>query len=86
LFNGILQRVVTASLLIGVFNVLVILLLSTLQFAFSHLRLATVPSVAVENFQLGALIGVGVGVGIEIAEYSLRLKSFRRLIEGAKPQ
>jgi hypothetical protein len=39
-----------------------------------------------DNFQLGALIGLGVGVGIEIAEYTLKLKSLRRFIEGAKVQ
>ncbi|MCX6144508.1 MAG: hypothetical protein NTZ35_14970 [Ignavibacteriales bacterium] len=86
LFNGILQRVVTASLLTGTFNALVILLLSVLQFTFSHFRLSAVPNAAVDNFQLGTLIGLGVGVGIEIAEYTLRLKSFRRFIEAAKAQ
>jgi hypothetical protein len=83
LLNGILQRIVTASLLIGAFNALLILLLSVLQLIFSHLRLSMVPSAVVDNFQLGALIGLGVGVGIEIAEYSLRLKSFRWFIEKA---
>jgi hypothetical protein len=74
-FNRILQRVVTASILTGTFNVLVILLLSVLQWTFRHLTLGLVPSAALDNFQLGALIGLGAGVGIEIAEYTLKLKS-----------
>ena len=84
LLNGILQRIVTASLLIGAFNALLILLLSVLQLIFSHLRLSMVPSAVVDNFQLGALIGLGVGVGIEMAEYSLKLKAFWGFLEGTR--
>ena len=84
LLNGILQRLVTASLLIGTFNALLILLLSVLQLIFSHLRLSMVPSAVVDNFQLGALIGLGVGVGIEMAEYSLKLKAFWGFLEGTR--
>jgi hypothetical protein len=85
-FNGILQRVVTASILTGTFNVLVILLLSVLQLTFRRLTLSLVPSAALDNFQLGSLMGLGTGVGIEIAEHTLRLKFFRRFIEAAKVQ
>ena len=83
LFNGILQRVATISLLTGIFNALVILLLYAIQYTFIYARLSTVASFALENFQLGTLVGLGIGIGIEIAEYFLRLKSFRRFIEGA---
>jgi hypothetical protein len=83
LFNGILQRVATMSLLIGIVNALAIPILSAIQSLSGHVRLSTVVDTTISNFQLGTLIGLGVGVGIEIAEYLLRLNSFRQFIEGA---
>lgn len=82
-FNGILQRVATISLLTGIFNAVVILVLSAIQSRFSHVRLSVVIGVMLDNFQLGTLIGLGIGIGIEIAEYTLRLRPFRQFTEGA---
>ena len=83
LFNGIVRRVAAISLLTGIFNALVVLLLCAIQSTFGHVRPSVMVNAVLDNFQRGTLIGLGIGIGIEIAEYSLKLKSFRRFIEGA---
>lgn len=84
LFNGILQRVATISILTGFFNALALLVLYAIQSTFLFARFGTVAHYVFENFQLGTLIGLGIGVGIEIAEYFLRLDSFQEFIQGEK--
>jgi hypothetical protein len=83
LFNGVVRRLATISLLIGMFNVLILLTLSAFQATYGHVRFGTSMSAALDNFQLGTLIGLGIGIGIEVVEYLIRLKSFRKFVEGA---
>jgi hypothetical protein len=83
LFRGLPQRVVTMSLLTAIVNALLIPILFGIQALFGYVSSSEVPRAAIENFRLGALIGLGIGVSIEIAEYILRLRSFREFIEGA---
>jgi hypothetical protein len=83
LFNGMIRRTATISVLTGMFNGAVIVLLYAIQSTFAGVRMATVVYYTFDNFQLGCLIGLGLGIGIEIAEYFLRLQQFQKLIDGA---
>jgi glucan phosphoethanolaminetransferase (alkaline phosphatase superfamily) len=83
LFNGIVRRLATISLLTGMFNALILLTISAFQATYGHIRLSTHIGAAIDNFQLGILIGLGIGIGIEVVEYLIKRKSFQHFIEGA---
>ena len=63
---------------------MVMFILVAISAASRSLDAHTVLASAWRNFQIGALIGLGVAVGIEIAEYILMVKSFREFIEGTQ--
>jgi hypothetical protein len=82
--NGIIRRIATISLLTGIMNAMAIPVLSVFTALWGSRQFHFVPEVALNNFQLGTLIGFGLGAGIELAEYLLTLKSFREFFEGRK--
>jgi hypothetical protein len=82
LLNGIAQGIATISILTGIMNALAIFVLASFSALFRQVQLQHVLKAALDNFQLGTLIGLAIGTGIEIAEYLLALKSFREFIEG----
>jgi hypothetical protein len=80
--NGVFQRVATFSLLTGTVNLIIAVALTAFWAALAGMSFHRVPQIAVDNFQIGTLIGLGIGAGIEIAEYILAIKSFRQFIQG----
>jgi hypothetical protein len=83
-FNGIIQRVATITLLTAIINALLILVLMAITAPSRSVDAQTVSGLAQGNFQIGILIGLGIGLGIEIAEYILGLKSFQHIDESAQ--
>jgi len=81
MFQGIVQRIVAFSLLTGLLNGIVVIVLEIIWTVFAGVHFQRTSAIVVENFQLGALIGLGVGVGIQLAEKMLSHESFRRFIE-----
>lgn len=67
-----LKRTVLAGGLVALANGLIIIVLSLILFRFSLSHLDAVWTNIVDNLKLGALIGLAVGVGIELAEYAIR--------------
>jgi len=64
-----ISRIVTSTLIIGIFNSLNILVLSlyTLQSLFSHFP--SIVDAMFLNLKIGAMLGLFMGVGIELADY-----------------
>lgn len=64
-----ISRIVTSTLVIGIFNSLNILVLSlyTLQSLFSHFP--SIVDAMFLNLKIGAMLGLFMGVGIELADY-----------------
>jgi hypothetical protein len=81
MFQGTVQRIVAFSLLTALLNGLVVVVLEIIWTVFAGAQFQRTSAIAFENFQLGALIGLGVGAGIQLAEYMLSHESFRRFIE-----
>jgi hypothetical protein len=81
MFQGIVQRIVAFSLLTALLNGLVVIVLEIIWTVFAGAQFQRTSAIVFENFQLGALIGLGAGVGIQLAEYILSHESFRRFIE-----
>jgi hypothetical protein len=79
-FNGIVHRIATMSLLTGLTNALIAIGLVLFWAVFARISLHRAPQLGFENFQIGTLIGLGVGVGIELAEYVVAHKSFQQFI------
>lgn len=75
LIHGIVQRLATSIVFLGLANVLIIVLLSTIQFIFYHharqvsIFFSELPLRIRANLIIGCAIGFGAGVGIEIVEY-----------------
>jgi hypothetical protein len=84
MFQGIVQRIVAFSLLTATLNGIVVIVLEIIWTIFTGAHFQRTSAIVFENFQLGALIGLGVGVGIQIAEYMLSLEWFRQFIEAKK--
>jgi len=68
--------------LTAIINAMLIFILVALSAASRSVDVDIVLASAWRNFQIGALIGLGIAVGIEIAKYTLTVKSFREFIEG----
>ena len=84
LFRGVLQRIASFSLLLAALNAAIIVVLKVLWAIIWNLTFQRTFQLLLDNFQLGALIGLGLGAGIQLAEYVLSLHSFQEFIEGAK--
>lgn len=83
LFRGVLQRIAAFSLLHATLNAVIILVLKIFWAIIWNVTFQKTPQLMLDNFELGALIGLGLGAGIQLAEYVLSLQSFRKFIEGA---
>jgi uncharacterized membrane protein len=64
-----ISRIITSTLIIGIFNSLIILVLSlyTLQSLFRHFP--NIVDIMFLNLKIGGMLGLFMGVGIELADY-----------------
>ncbi len=66
-----MARIALAGALFSLVNSLIIILLVGLSGHIQSMPIASLGEIALKNAQYGALIGLAVGIGIEIAEFSI---------------
>ena len=65
-------RLIFAAAITALVNGLIVITLNLIQFAFYHVHFAIRLAIINLNAQFGAIIGISIGIGIEIAEYLIQ--------------